>query len=128
MGNKEKGASSERELLHLFWQRGFAVIRAAGSGMLPEPSCDLLVGKGDRKYAIECKTARIDKKYLNKKQIENLKRFAGIFGLKPFVAIKFLRQEWYFISPDKLEKTGKGLAISLEEIKKIGKSFEQFVK
>ncbi len=127
MGNKEKGANSERELLHMFWEKGFAVIRAAGSGKLPEPSCDLIVGKGSKKFAIECKTSRKKRKYITKQQIINFIKFANIFSVIPLIAIKFSRQKWLFLKPEQLEDTGKGLAISLEKAEKIGKKFEQIV-
>ena len=126
--SKKRGIAAERELLHMRWQRGFACCRVAGSGSIPEPSCDLLAGNAIHRYAIECKTSRASKKYLNKEQIEEFATFAKKFGLIPLLALRFARQGWFFISPDKLDKTKKGLAISLEEIKKRGKSFEELVK
>ncbi|MEM2956026.1 MAG: Holliday junction resolvase Hjc [Candidatus Pacearchaeota archaeon] len=125
--NKIKGANAERELLHMLWSNGFACIRVAGSGCIPEPSCDLLAGNGILKTAIECKTSKENKKYFEKKQINNLKKFAENFGLQPLIAIKFNRKGWWFISPDKLEDTGKGFAISLEQIKERGCSFERLI-
>lgn len=126
--SKKRGIAAERELLHMLWQKGFACCRVAGSGSIPEPSCDLLAGNTKDKYAIECKTCRARKKYINKEQIEEFAIFAKKFGLAPLLAIRFVRQGWFFIPPEKLDKTRKGLAISLEEIKKRGKSFEELVK
>lgn len=126
MGNKEKGANAERELLHKFVQEGYMAIRAAGSGKLPEPSCDLIVGKSRKKYCIECKTTKKKKKYLDKKQIEQFLIFSQIFGLKPLLAVRFNRFGWYFINLKDIEKTKSGLAISLELAAKKGKRFAQF--
>ncbi len=128
MGNKEKGANAERELLHMFYEKGWMAIRAAGSGKLPEPSCDLLVGRGKKKFAIECKTCKTSKRYIDKKQIENFKLFSKIFGLKPFIAVRFSRSGWFFVPPECLEETGKGLAIDLEKAKRKGKTFFEFIK
>jgi len=127
MGNKEKGANAERELLKMFVEAGYMAVRVAGSGMLPEPSCDLLAGKGEKKWAIECKTCKGSKKYLDKEQIKRFRYFCKIFGLEPLLAIKFNRQGWFFLHPEKLERTGKGLAISLEAARR-GLSFAQLVK
>jgi len=126
--SKKRGIAAERELLHMLWREGFACCRVAGSGSIPEPSCDLLAGNAKHRYAIECKTSRATKKYLNKEQIKEFATFAKKFGLMPLLAVRFTRQGWFFISPDKLDKTRKGLAISLEKIKRKGKSFEQLVK
>lgn len=128
MANKKRGSDAERELLHLLSQKGFAVARVAGSGMIEETNCDLFAGNGKKKCVIEVKICSSNKKYFNAEQIKGLIEFAKQFGLKPFVAIKFLRKGWWFIEPERLEKTEKALMISLEEIKTKGKSFEEFVK
>ena len=125
MRSKKKGISAERELLHLFWQKGWAAARVAGSGSISKPSCDLLVGKGKRKFAVECKASRSDKKYIAKEQIEELKKFASVFGLKPLIAIKFLRRGWFFLEPEKLQVKEKEYVISLELAKKKGKKLEE---
>ncbi|RLF35109.1 MAG: Holliday junction resolvase, partial [Thermoplasmata archaeon] len=110
--SKKRGIAAEREPLHLFWENGFAVARVAGSGSIPEPSCDLLVGNGKKKYAIECKTTRKTKKYIGKKQIKEFLKFSERFGLEPIIAIKFIRKGWFFLAPKNLDKTGKGYVIS----------------
>lgn len=127
MGNKEKGATSERELLHMLWQSGFACVRVAGSGSTTELACDLIAGKKERKFAIECKTCKEKKRYLNSEQIQELLKFSEILGLDPILAIKFNHKGWWFISPEQLESTGKGLAIDFEDLCKKGISFEKFV-
>lgn len=128
MGNKEKGANNERELLHMLWQAGFACARVAGSGKILEPSCDLLAGKSKRKYAIEVKSSKAKKKYISKEQIEQFLIFSEIFGLQPIIAIKFNHKGWFFLRPEQLDRTPAGLAVSPELAKNKGKSFEEFVK
>jgi Holliday junction resolvase len=122
--SKKRGIAAERELLHMLWDKGFACCRVAGSGCIPEPSCDLLAGNCKDKYAIECKTSRKKKKYLERAQIQEFKLFAEKFGLKAMLAVRFIHNGWWFIEPEKLDETGKGLAISLEDIQKRGQSFE----
>lgn len=133
MKNKKRGSNAERELLHLLWRNGFAVARVAGSGSIPLPSCDLLAGKRYKKYAIECKIVRGERRYVNGKQLNEFLMFAEIFGLKPIIAIKFLRKGWFFIDATKLnkiakQKHAKQVGISFDIAKKIGKNFEEFVK
>jgi Holliday junction resolvase len=127
MSNKDKGANAERELLHMLSAEGFAVVRIAGSGMIAETSADLIAGNYFKKFAIECKTCKEKKRYLEKQQISDLKEFAKKFGFPPIIAVKFNRQEWWFIEPEKLEDTGKNLAISLEDIKEKGMDFNTLI-
>ncbi|MEM4230576.1 MAG: Holliday junction resolvase Hjc [Candidatus Pacearchaeota archaeon] len=125
MSNKTKGSNAERELLKFFIENGFKAARVAGSGMNDESPCDLIVGKANKKFAIECKTCKSKKRYIDKKQIEDFLIFSESFGLTPLIAIRFNRQGWLFLKPEDLEKTGKGLAISLKNALENGKRFGQ---
>lgn len=126
--NKQKGANAERELLHMLSEKGFAVVRVAGSGMISETSADLIAGNAEKRFAIECKTCKDKKRYLEKQQISDLKEFAKKFGFPPVIAVKFNHNGWWFVEPEKLEDTGKGLAISLQDIQKTGKTFDEFIR
>ncbi len=127
MSNKAKGSKAERELYDLFVQNGFRAVRVAGSGMMENTACDLIAGKrGVNKYAIEAKSSKNPSKYITKEQIEQFLIFSEIFDLKPVVALRFNREGWLFISPDKLRDSGKNWAITLEEARKIGERFGQF--
>jgi len=126
--NKTKGANAERELLHMLSEEGFAVVRVAGSGMISETSADLIAGNAEKRFVIECKTCKKNKRYLEKQQIDDLTEFARKFGFPPLIAVKFSRKGWWFIEPEKLEDVGKGLAISLEDIQARGLSFEDLIK
>jgi len=126
MGNKEKGANAERELLKMFDANTWKAVRVAGSGLADESPCDLIAGKSRKKYCIECKTSKDKKRYLDKRQIEDFLIFSEIFGMKPLIAVRFNHEGWFFIKPQKLERTkSKGLAISLETARKKGKRFGQ---
>lgn len=122
MFNKKRGSDAERELLHLLSSRNFAVARVAGSGMISESACDLFAGNGSKRYAIEVKIASSNKRYFNKEQIQELITFSKQFGLIPLIAIKFLRQGWWFVKPNQLDKTGKAFVISLDKAKRIGQN------
>jgi Holliday junction resolvase len=125
MGNKEKGANAERELLKRFVEEGWMAIRVAGSGILPDPSCDLLAGRKSKKYCIEVKSIKTNKKYLDRKQIESFMLFSEIFGLKPILALRFNREGWFFLHPRHLKKSGTNFSTDLETARKKGKRFAQ---
>ncbi len=85
-----KGASSERELAKILFERGFAVIRAAGSGRgLPGP--DLLAVKNGRIFCIECKAHQKKPKI----DLEQLKEWKG-HGATILLAWKVPYKGWAF--------------------------------
>ena len=66
-----------------------------------------------RKLAIECKTCIEENKYLPKKDIEQLKIFADVFGAEPWIAIKFKGHNWYFVSLEDMLETNKSFIIDV---------------
>jgi len=126
--NKEKGSKAERELFQMFINNNYRAVRVAGSGIMETADCDLLAGKKGKKYCIEVKTSKKPFKYINKKQIENFLIFSDIFGLKPVIALRFNREGWFFIKPDKksLDDSGKNFVVSLKKLRKKGRRFSQF--
>ena len=127
MSKKSKGSNAERELLRLFWESGWAAIRAAGSGSTRFPCADIVAGNKTRLAAIECKTTKADTKYIEKQEIEQLKKFSAALGAEPWLAIRFLRSGWLFISLDDLKETENNLAISLKEAKNKGLVLDEFI-
>jgi len=127
--NKSKGSRAERELLSMFWDNNFAGCRMPGSGSTPLPSPDLLIGNGKRYLAIECKSLKTKAKYLEQGQINELIEFSRKFGAEPWIGVRFNNIGWYFIQPDKLEKSKKNetLIASLEFLEKNGLKFEQLI-
>src|SRR3989344_8982339 len=128
MGTKAKGSRAERELLSMFWNNSYAGFRVAGSGSTPLPSPDLLVGNGKRYLAIECKSLKTKAKYLEEQQIKELIEFSKRFGAEPWIGLRFNNVGWFFIQPEKLEKTKNGsLIASLEILKNKGLSFNKLI-
>ena len=128
MSRKSKGINAERELIHLFWKHQWAAIRIAGSGSSYYPSCDIVASNILRKIAVECKTSKDSNKYLEEEEVNQLLTFAKAFGAEPWLAIKFDRDNWYFVSPNDLEKSGKNFVINQENAKKNGILFEELIK
>ena len=129
MGRKTKGINAERELIHKFWSTNkWAALRVAGSGSMRYPSADVLATNKLRKLAIECKTAKKSWKYIEKDAIEQLKEFAELFNAEPYVAVKFNREDWLFLTLEDLEETNKNFMINIEKAKIKGILFEELIK
>lgn len=111
MGNS-KGDRGERELRSLFRDRGFAVIRAAGSGSAPfDELPDLHVADGEDELAIEAKRKDGNSnEYLTEEEVEALQSYSGLFvNSKAKVAIRWDEDmTWYFADPEDLPETPSG--------------------
>ena len=129
MSVKSKGSNAERQLLHMFWQAGWACLRSAGSGSMNHPGPDLLAGsrENNRRIAIECKTSKSDKIYLSEYDINQLREFSEIFDARPWFAVRFERKEWLFIAIEDIEKTKTGYVIPLKIAELRGVSFNELI-
>src|SRR3989344_4913219 len=116
MSRKSKGINAERELIHKFWQQGWAATRVAGSGSSRYPSPDIIAGRGDKKIAIECKSSKEKYKYITKEELIQLKAFSEIFGAEPWIAVRFNNTPWYFIKTENLEEKGASFLVDLKVI------------
>ena len=127
MSTKSKGTNAERELIHKLWASGYASIRSAGSGSMKYPSPDILTSKNGRILAIECKITKNKSKYFEKREIDDLKKFADIFGAIPYIAIKFKGEDWFFMIINDIKKTDKLYMINIELAKNKGFLFNQII-
>jgi len=127
--NKAKGSNIERDLYKKFIGQDYRAVRVAGSGTMENADCDLIAGKkGKGKYAIEVKSSKKPYKYIAKEQIKNFLIFSEMFGLKPVIALRFIREGWFFLHPKHLKEKGKSFMITLKDAEKKGKKFSQFFK
>ncbi len=111
---KARGASAERDLVHKFWERGWAAMRAAGSGSTTFPSPDIIAGKAGRRLVIEAKITVDTHKYLTSEEIRQLEYFADVFAAEAWVAVKFPRTKWMFFKPEDLLESGSSLKATKE--------------
>ncbi len=110
-----KGANAERELIRTLWGMGFASLRAAGSGVTPLPSPDI-VALGNRKIiAFECKAWNSSYLSLSIEQFLTTKQWAKIAGADFFVAWKVPKKGWLFLKPEHFTRNEKNFAISLKK-------------
>lgn len=127
MSRKSKGINAERELIHKFWDCGWAAIRVAGSGSSKYPSPDVIASNNKRIIGLECKAINANKKYFPKTEIFELEKFCRIFGSESWIGIKFDRTEWFFLPVDELEDVGKTLLISKEFAFSKGRKFDELI-
>ena len=99
----------------------------AGSGSSQYPSPDIIAGNGARFLAIEVKITSDTKKYFPKEEIESLKLFAQKFGSEAWIAVKFPRAPWHFVSIEDLRETDKCFVVDLPMAKKKGLEFGELV-
>lgn len=121
MVKNKKGDRRERELVNLFYDFGFAVMRAPASGSATERELpDVLTGNGDDFYAIEAKASGGDPIYLDEEEIIDLNFFSNQFGAVSLVGVRFDDERgdpsygnddvsgWYFFKPENLYRTDSG--------------------
>ena len=129
MSRKSKGINAERDLIHKFWATNeWGALRVAGSGSMRYPSADVLATNKLRRLAIECKTVKEPWKCIEKEDIEQLKVFANLFNAEPYIAIKFNKKEWLFLTLEDLEETDKAFMINTKKAEIKGILFEELIK
>lgn len=119
-----KGARSERELISLFYDKGFSVIRAAGSGV-NALSPDILVFRKGIQYAFECKAWESSSLGIEKEKFKALKEWERNTGITTFIAWRIGRVGWRFIYLDELEENPKSHSITRDRALAIDRGFEK---
>lgn len=128
MSSKKKGTRAERELFDMLWENFGSCLRSAGSGSTPRPSPDLIASNGNKILAIECKSSKKNKIYIDDKKIQELKKFCKLFKAEPWIGIRFNNIKWFFLEPNKLKKTKKNYhLISIDAAMKRGLKFEELI-
>ena len=126
MSRKSAGSNVERDLVRKFWEKGWSSIRVAGSGSMRFPSPDIVAGRKDRMVVIECKLTKETKKYLTKKEIEDLYHFAEVFGAEAWIYVKFKNNDSFFINPEDMEEKDASFLITLEQARNKGLLEDEF--
>ncbi|MDR2623911.1 MAG: Holliday junction resolvase [Methanobrevibacter sp.] len=102
----KKGSKEERDLVHIFWDKGFAAMRApASGGATKKPLPDVLAGNSKKYLAIEVKTTTKELIYVDSSQIDGLYKFCEIFGAEPYLGVKFKQTKWLFLNIESMTKT-----------------------
>ena len=122
-----KGANAERELMRLFFQAGFSVVRIAGSGTSPLPAPDIIAIRKGRIIAVECKARKASHLAIALEQVKELRDWASRAGSESLVGWKIPRKGWFFLKPGQFNKTEKFFIISQKNAMKRGKSLEEVI-
>lgn len=109
-----KGAFWERELMDRLRERGFEVVRAAGSGVAGDCP-DVVALKTTKKFAVECKAWKNDV-YLEKSKFKLMQAWEQATGLPVFLAWKSPRKEWRFFPLSSLRETQKNFAVQKSDL------------
>ncbi len=123
-GRYSKGSRTERELIKLFQEKGFSVIRSAGSGV-GTPSPDILVFRHGRQYGFECKAWDRGSLNLDKKQVEDLKIWGDNTGITTMIAWRISRVGWRFAYLSELQEREKSYSITKDRILLLDINMEQ---
>lgn len=118
----KKGMKFERDLIHMFWDKGYAALRTAGSGAARYPTPDVVAGNGNKFIALEVKKRNSLPVYLTENEVRELVMFSNLFGASAYIAVKIPRKEWKFIDIEQLKK-GKSYRVD-EEVYSTGIDFE----
>ena len=126
MVHYNKGANAERELIRSFSEKGFAVLRVAGSGVSPLPSPDVVALKSGRILAFECKALKGNYLAIPVVTFNDEVNWAETAGAEFFVAWKVPHQGWFFIKPECFRNAGKNFMVSLVDAQKNSLKLEDF--
>ncbi|MFH1450790.1 MAG: Holliday junction resolvase Hjc, partial [archaeon] len=125
---KQKGSNAERELIRMLWARGYACVRAAGSGSTTFPSPDIIASNGKSTLAFECKSFSADYVHLEHAQIAQLVEFSQTFGADPWVAVRYEGRDWVFLDMARIQKTaGENFKVSQSFAYDDGHTFDQLI-
>lgn len=125
MRSYRKGSRAERELIDYFSNKGFCVIRAAGSGV-NSLSPDILVFKRGNQFGIEAKAIEKENLNIDREQFENLRRWEDVSGITCYVGWRRNRKSWYFLSLPLFRESEKSFGINWKNASSLGKRLEEF--
>ncbi len=126
--HKARGSVAERELVHMFWDAGWAAFRAPASGALQHELPDVIAGNAARKIGVECKLTKDDAKYFSHREVDELLFFCRRFGCECWLGVKFLRRGWRFVSPEDARRTAASYVVTHEDAQRKGLTFEELVR
>jgi holliday junction resolvase Hjr len=122
----KRGAGAERELLKIFNDMNWAVIRSSGSGV-NALSPDVVVIRNKICMAFECKHWNRGSLALDAEQYQKLLEWERNSDSLTFVAWKVSYKGWYFIKLDEFTKTEKNYNITLKKVFEINRVLESIL-
>jgi Holliday junction resolvase len=122
-----KGARGERELIGIFSEHGFSVIRAAGSGVSSTSPPDILLFKRGKQFALECKAWNGGRVAIEHDKYDALKRWEDNSGITTMIAWKVPYRGWYLAYLSELERNPASYSITRSRIELIDRRLEDIL-
>lgn len=122
-----KGANAERELMRILFEKGFSILRAAGSGVNPLDCPDVIAIKKGLILAFECKAWDSTSLSISKEQFEGDVNWCEKAGARFIVGWKIPREGWWCLKPSDFRFLGKNYVTTKTEAQKQGLLLEDFL-
>ncbi|MGC8479387.1 MAG: Holliday junction resolvase Hjc [Candidatus Micrarchaeia archaeon] len=106
-----KGARSERELLNIFYSKGYSVLRSAGSGV-NALGPDIIAIKNKVCIAIECKAWEKNRLSIDNDAYQKLFEWEQNTKFPTFIAWRMNNKGWFFVKLDELKKGEKDYSVT----------------
>jgi Holliday junction resolvase len=126
IGRYSKGARGKRELLNTLYEKGFSVVRAAGSGV-NSISPDVIAVKGGKGMVFECKAWDRGSLSIDHEKFESLRLWRDNAMMDTYMAWRMSGEGWYFIKLDEMKKTEKNYTVTKKIAVKIGRKLEHII-
>jgi len=124
LSNYAKGARTERELFSILTEKGYSVIRSAGSGV-NAISPDLIAIKNGTLISIECKAWNKSSLALDPEQYEKLKNWEVNTRFPTFVAWRMNGKGWFFVKLEEFEKGNSAYNITRKKAMAISRTLDK---
>jgi len=127
VANYAKGARSERELIALFLEKGYSVVRAAGSGV--SGGCpDLFAFRRGSNYAFECKAWKAGRIAIDKQNFKALRAWEDNSGITIMLAWKMDRLGWRFMYLSELAENDQSYSVTKARALELGRVVEDVLR
>ena len=127
IANYSKGARVERELLGILHGNGYAVVRAAGSGV-NAISPDIVAMRAGAGIAIECKAWSSTSIAIPHEKFGLLEMWERNAGMPLFVGWRINGKSWLFIRLSEFRKTEKNYTMTLNIARRINRGLEEIMQ
>lgn len=121
-----KGARTERELLKVLHEKGFSVMRGAGSG-INTLSPDIIAIKEGIGYAFECKAWDNDNLSIENDRFEGLVNWERNTKMNTFIAWRMNGNGWFFIKLHEMKENAKTKTMTKKTTIEINRRLESII-
>lgn len=126
MNRYVKGARGERELIGMFMNSGYSVMRSAGSGV-NSVSPDIISYKNGKGFAFECKTWDRTSLSIDVDKFALLLEWERNTAMETFIAWRVKREGWFFLKLSELEQNEMSYTVTMRKAREINRRFDSIV-